>query len=416
MLRAYGASVANERRIVTICESGPRAAIAASVLVAAGVDAPRGAVRRDRRLAAPRRPHGRVPPLRRLGARPGTRHGRAADVERPRQPFELVAVGGDAELVGAGYQRRTVRRGAARASPRSAARGTTLSLRPSWSRIVPGRPRAIHRSGSIAVSARRPSAAARPAPGRHRSRQASHPRTSSTNARIRGSTPTGSRRCGHRDSIRRTRSPRIDLRQAAERSTARRTATTSATVSRRSRASAWDGVTRSARRRPRWTAGDRQRDRRAPREPDCGNEQLAASTARSVQVDDGRQMPTSSRRDGQVAVDAPAGNRVRDVSNGDRVRSVDPPTVVEAERLRGVIRERCPRRRRLDGRAAGASAPGGEEQRGCGHRAGPTVSNPLAASRRLPSCSLTAPARRGSPIPASAREEPRSAPRRASAT
>jgi hydroxyacylglutathione hydrolase len=39
LLRAYGASVANGKPIVTICESGPRAAIAASVLVAAGVDA-----------------------------------------------------------------------------------------------------------------------------------------------------------------------------------------------------------------------------------------------------------------------------------------------------------------------------------------------------------------------------------------
>jgi hydroxyacylglutathione hydrolase len=39
VLRAYGAAVANGRSIVTICESGARAAIAASVLVAAGVDA-----------------------------------------------------------------------------------------------------------------------------------------------------------------------------------------------------------------------------------------------------------------------------------------------------------------------------------------------------------------------------------------
>ena len=39
LLRAYGASVANGKRIVTICESGARATIAASVLTAAGVDA-----------------------------------------------------------------------------------------------------------------------------------------------------------------------------------------------------------------------------------------------------------------------------------------------------------------------------------------------------------------------------------------
>lgn len=39
LLRAYGASVANGRPAVTICESGLRAAIAASVLAAAGVDA-----------------------------------------------------------------------------------------------------------------------------------------------------------------------------------------------------------------------------------------------------------------------------------------------------------------------------------------------------------------------------------------
>jgi hydroxyacylglutathione hydrolase len=39
LLRGYGAAVANGKRIVTICESGPRAAIAASVLAAAGVDA-----------------------------------------------------------------------------------------------------------------------------------------------------------------------------------------------------------------------------------------------------------------------------------------------------------------------------------------------------------------------------------------
>ena len=39
MLRAVGAEVANGKPVVTICESGPRAAIAASVLAAAGVDA-----------------------------------------------------------------------------------------------------------------------------------------------------------------------------------------------------------------------------------------------------------------------------------------------------------------------------------------------------------------------------------------
>jgi hydroxyacylglutathione hydrolase len=39
LLRAYGASVANGRMIVTICESGARAAIAASVLAAAGMAA-----------------------------------------------------------------------------------------------------------------------------------------------------------------------------------------------------------------------------------------------------------------------------------------------------------------------------------------------------------------------------------------
>jgi hydroxyacylglutathione hydrolase len=39
LLRAYGASVADGKPIVTICESGARAAIAASVLAAAGVDA-----------------------------------------------------------------------------------------------------------------------------------------------------------------------------------------------------------------------------------------------------------------------------------------------------------------------------------------------------------------------------------------
>jgi hydroxyacylglutathione hydrolase len=39
LLRAYGASVADGKPIVTICESGARVAIAASVLVAAGVDA-----------------------------------------------------------------------------------------------------------------------------------------------------------------------------------------------------------------------------------------------------------------------------------------------------------------------------------------------------------------------------------------
>ncbi len=39
LLRAYGASVAESKPVVTICESGPRAAIAASVLAAAGVDA-----------------------------------------------------------------------------------------------------------------------------------------------------------------------------------------------------------------------------------------------------------------------------------------------------------------------------------------------------------------------------------------
>jgi hydroxyacylglutathione hydrolase len=39
LLRAYGAAVADGKPIVTVCESGARAAIAASVLVAAGVDA-----------------------------------------------------------------------------------------------------------------------------------------------------------------------------------------------------------------------------------------------------------------------------------------------------------------------------------------------------------------------------------------
>ena len=39
LMRACGASVANGKPVVTICESGPRAAIAASILAAAGVDA-----------------------------------------------------------------------------------------------------------------------------------------------------------------------------------------------------------------------------------------------------------------------------------------------------------------------------------------------------------------------------------------
>ena len=39
LLRAYGAAVAGDKPVVTICESGARAAIAASVLAAAGVDA-----------------------------------------------------------------------------------------------------------------------------------------------------------------------------------------------------------------------------------------------------------------------------------------------------------------------------------------------------------------------------------------
>ncbi|HZO61800.1 MAG TPA: MBL fold metallo-hydrolase [Gaiellaceae bacterium] len=39
LLRAYGASVADSKPVVTICESGARAAIAASILAAAGVDA-----------------------------------------------------------------------------------------------------------------------------------------------------------------------------------------------------------------------------------------------------------------------------------------------------------------------------------------------------------------------------------------
>ncbi len=39
LLRAYGATVADGKPVVTICESGPRAGIAASVLAAAGVDA-----------------------------------------------------------------------------------------------------------------------------------------------------------------------------------------------------------------------------------------------------------------------------------------------------------------------------------------------------------------------------------------
>ena len=39
LLRAYGASVADGKPVVTICESGARAAVAASVLAAAGVNA-----------------------------------------------------------------------------------------------------------------------------------------------------------------------------------------------------------------------------------------------------------------------------------------------------------------------------------------------------------------------------------------
>ena len=68
LMRAYGASVAERKPIVTICESGPRAAIAASVLAAGGRGRAPGAPRRHRRLAAPRRPHGRVPALRQLEA------------------------------------------------------------------------------------------------------------------------------------------------------------------------------------------------------------------------------------------------------------------------------------------------------------------------------------------------------------
>ena len=39
LLRAAGAAAADGKRVVTICESGARAGVAASVLAAAGVDA-----------------------------------------------------------------------------------------------------------------------------------------------------------------------------------------------------------------------------------------------------------------------------------------------------------------------------------------------------------------------------------------
>ena len=66
LLRAYGASVADGRPVVTICESGARAAVAASVLAAAGVDARpviHGGIADWERA---RRTHGRVPALRQL--------------------------------------------------------------------------------------------------------------------------------------------------------------------------------------------------------------------------------------------------------------------------------------------------------------------------------------------------------------
>ena len=53
--------------VVTICSTGARAAIAASLLAAHGIDARPVRRRRRGRLGSPRRPHDRVPPLRLVG-------------------------------------------------------------------------------------------------------------------------------------------------------------------------------------------------------------------------------------------------------------------------------------------------------------------------------------------------------------
>ena len=91
LLPVAGADVPTDRPVVTICESGARAGIAASILAAKGIDARPGARRRHRRLGGPRRPDGRVPPLRlvtrtgrRAVARWGLRGGCTADAQPDR--------------------------------------------------------------------------------------------------------------------------------------------------------------------------------------------------------------------------------------------------------------------------------------------------------------------------------------------
>ena len=156
---------------------------------------PPGAPRRDRRLAAPRRPHGRVPPLR-LARDPSGHPARPGRGCRASATAMRADRGRPATLssCGAGYQRRTVRLGAARRRARGAPpEARRSSLRPSCEQ---DRPRAA-RGRSTAAGRSRVSDAPnlRPQRGRrlrrHRSRQASQPSGHQhERACIRGSTPT----------------------------------------------------------------------------------------------------------------------------------------------------------------------------------------------------------------------------------
>ena len=65
LLSISGADLPTDKPVVTICESGARAGIAASILAAKGVDGPSRARGRRHSLGRSRRPGGRVPPLRR---------------------------------------------------------------------------------------------------------------------------------------------------------------------------------------------------------------------------------------------------------------------------------------------------------------------------------------------------------------
>ena len=144
-----------ELPVVTICETGARAAIAASVLAAPRDRRTARPRRRRGGLGAARRPHDRVPPLRLVGRRRSspTSRGRGSDVDSPGARPHAVRAGaprGDGPL--RTQAARGVRDGAHAAAPsRTSSRSAGSRLAHRLGRVAP----ALHRREELLRSAPR---------------------------------------------------------------------------------------------------------------------------------------------------------------------------------------------------------------------------------------------------------------------